>query len=212
MAIRVIVVDDHVVVREGLRAVLGAEPDIRVEAECDDGAEAVRLAARLRPDVVLMDLRLPELDGVAATERITAEKSAAVLVLTSYDTDGDVTRAVAAGAAGYLLKDASRSELVEAVRSAARGETALTGAVAARLADHVRRGGRSALSAREREVLELIARGLSNPQIGRELFIAETTVKSHVMRIFAKLEVDDRTAAVTVAIARGILDSPTTRA
>lgn len=209
MTIRVIVVDDHVVVREGLRAVLGAEPDIHVEDECGDGAEAVRLAAKLRPDVVLMDLRLPELDGVAATAQITAEASAAVLVLTSYDTDGDVTRAVAAGAAGYLLKDASRSELVAAVRSAARGETAMGGAVAARLADQVRRGQRCELTAREREILERVARGMSNPQIGRELYIAEATVKSHVTRIFAKLGVDDRTAAVTVAIARGVIPPPT---
>jgi DNA-binding NarL/FixJ family response regulator len=207
VTVRVLVVDDHPVVREGLRAVLAAEPDITVVAECGAGDEAVRTAERLRPDVVLMDLRLPGLDGVEATARVAAAGTAAVLVLTTYDTDGDVLRAVAAGATGYLLKDAPRHELTAAVRAAARGETVLAAPVAATLARQVR-GDQPSLTPREVQVLERIARGLSNPDIGRDLFISEATVKSHVMRIFDKLGVNDRTAAVTAALARGILPPP----
>jgi DNA-binding NarL/FixJ family response regulator len=203
VAVRVLIVDDHPVVREGLRAVLASEPDITVVAECGSGEDAVLAAADLAPDVVLMDLRLPGLDGVTATRRIMAEGRSSVLVLTTYDTDGDVARAIAAGAVGYLLKDAPRQDLVAAVHATARGETVLAAPVAAKLVSQVR--GASSLSERETEVLRRIARGLSNPEIGRELFISEATVKSHVMRIFGKLSVKDRTAAVTVAIARGIL-------
>lgn len=205
--VRVLIVDDHPVVREGLRAVLGATSDVEVVAECGSGSDAVRLAAELRPDVVLMDLRLPELDGVEATRRIVADGSAHVLVLTTYDTDGDIARAVAAGATGYLLKESPRQELAAAVRSAARGETVLAASVAAKLVSSVR-AGRPALTPRELEVLRCIAEGRSNPETGRLLFISETTVKSHVTRIFEKLSVKDRTAAVTVAIARGILPPP----
>jgi DNA-binding NarL/FixJ family response regulator len=205
--VRLLIVDDHPVVREGLRAVLGTEPDIDVVGECGSGTEAVRLAAELRPDVVLMDLRLPDLDGVEATRRIVAAGSAGVLVLTTYDTDGDIVRAVAAGATGYLLKDSPRQELTAAVRASARGETVLAATVAAKLVTSVR-GGRPALTPRELDVLRCIAAGRSNPETGRLLFISETTVKSHVTRIFEKLSVNDRTAAVTVAIARGILPPP----
>ncbi|WP_327000522.1 response regulator transcription factor [Dactylosporangium sp. NBC_01737] len=205
--VRLLIVDDHPIVREGLRAVLGTEPDIDVVGECGSGTEAVRLAADLRPDVVLMDLRLPDLDGVEATRRIVAAGSAGVLVLTTYDTDGDIVRAVAAGATGYLLKDCPRQELTAAVRAAARGETVLAATVAAKLVTSVR-GGRPALTPRELDVLRCIAAGRSNPETGRLLFISETTVKSHVTRIFEKLSVNDRTAAVTVAIARGILAPP----
>jgi DNA-binding NarL/FixJ family response regulator len=164
--------------------------------------------AELRPDVVLMDLRLPGIDGVAATNRIVAAGTARVLVLTTYDGDGDIVRALAAGATGYMLKDASRGELVEAVRRAASGETVLAPPVAARLVTRVRGLAAPDLTSREVEVLRYVARGLSNPDIGRTLFISEATVKSHVTRIFEKLDVKDRTAAVTVAIARGILPSP----
>ncbi|HET9143331.1 response regulator transcription factor [Actinophytocola sp.] len=202
----VLIVDDHPVVRDGLRAVLSAEPDIEVVGECGRGDEAVAAAAALRPDVVLMDLRLPGLDGVDATARITAAGTAAVLVLTTYDSDGDILRAVEAGATGYLLKDASRQELARAVSAAARGETVLAPPVAAKLVGRLR-GGRL-LTPRETEVLTRIAKGLSNSDIGRALFIGEATVKSHVLRIFDKLGVRDRTAAVTTAIARGILPPP----
>jgi DNA-binding NarL/FixJ family response regulator len=209
--IRLLIVDDHPVVREGLRVLLAAEPDLAVVGDCGRGDEAVRLALWLRPDVVLMDLRLPGLDGVAATERIVAAGTdawtVAVLVLTTYDSDGDIVRALAAGATGYLLKDAPRDELTRAVRAGARGETVLAPPVAARLADRVR-VPRPALTPRELDVLRRVAAGMSNPDIGRELFIGEATVKSHVTHIFEKLGVNDRTAAVTAAIAAGILPSP----
>jgi DNA-binding NarL/FixJ family response regulator len=207
MTIRVLIVDDHPVVREGLRAVLAAGPDLTVVGECGRGDDAIRLALDLRPDVVLMDLRLPGLDGVAATEQIVVAGAAAVLVLTTYDSDGDIVRALAAGATGYLLKDTPRDELIRAVRCAARGETVLAPPVAARLADHVR-VSRPALTPRELDVLRRVAAGMSNPDIGRELFIGEATVKSHLTHIFEKLGVNDRTAAVTAAIAAGILPPP----
>jgi DNA-binding NarL/FixJ family response regulator len=208
VTVRVLIVDDHPVVREGLRGVLSAEPDLVVVGECGRGDDAVRTATSLRPDVVLMDLRLPGLDGVDATARIVAAGAGHVLVLTTYDGDGDIVRALAAGATGYLLKDTPRDELARAVRAAARGETVLAAPVAARLAQHVRGPAPPALTPRETEVLGGIARGLSNPDIGRELFISEATVKSHVTRIFEKLGVSDRTAAVTAAIAGGILATP----
>ncbi|MEV4132131.1 response regulator transcription factor [Dactylosporangium sp. NPDC049742] len=201
---RILIVDDHPIVREGLRAVLGGEPDLTVVADCGGGHDAVRLAGELRPDLVLMDLRLPDLDGITAIARITTAGHAAVLVLTTYDTDGDVVRAVAAGATGYLLKGCSREELTAAIRAAARGETAIAAPAATRLARHMR-GAVPQLTARELQVLRCVARGLSNPETGRELFVSEATVKSHVMRIFDKLGVKDRTAAVTTAMARGIL-------
>jgi DNA-binding NarL/FixJ family response regulator len=206
--VRVFIVDDHTVVREGLRAVLAAEPEFQVVGESGSGEEAIALVAESRPDVVLMDLRLPGIDGVAATTRIVAAGTARVLVLTTYDGDGDIVRALAAGATGYMLKDASRDELVAAVRRAAAGETVLAAPVAARLVTRMRGPATPDLTPREVEVLRCVARGLSNPDIGRALFISEATVKSHVTRIFEKLDVKDRTAAVTVAIARGILPSP----
>ncbi|MEU8364597.1 response regulator transcription factor [Nonomuraea sp. NPDC048882] len=208
MTVRVLIVDDHPIVRQGLCAVLSAQPDFAVVAECGTGEEAVALAADAGPDVVLMDLRLPGLGGVEATERIVAAGSAtAVVVLTTYDSDGDILRAVAAGATGYLLKDASAQELVAGVRTAAAGGTVLAAPVAAKLATRMR-GEAPSLTTREIQVLECAARGLSNPETGRELFISEATVKSHMMRIFGKLGVADRTAAVTTAIARGILSPP----
>lgn len=208
MTVRVLIVDDHPIVRQGLCAVLSAQLDFAVVAECGTGEEAVALAADTGPDVVLMDLRLPGLGGVEATERIVAAGSAtAVVVLTTYDSDGDILRAVAAGATGYLLKDASAQELVAGVRTAAAGGTVLAAPVAAKLATRMR-GEAPSLTTREIQVLECAARGLSNPETGRELFISEATVKSHMMRIFGKLGVADRTAAVTTAIARGILSPP----
>ncbi|GAA3805786.1 response regulator [Cellulomonas soli] len=204
--IRVLVVDDHPVVRSGLVGMLGVEPDIEVVGEAADGDEAVTLATALRPDLVLMDLRMPGTDGATATGRIVAELPGVhVLVLTTYETDTDILRAVEAGATGYLLKDTPRDQLVAGVRAAARGEAALSPSVALRLVQQVRGGDIERVTPREREVLAGVARGLSNAAIGRELFITEATVKTHLLRVFAKLGVDDRTRAVTIAIERGIL-------
>ena len=206
--LRLIVVDDHPVVREGLRAMLDAEPDLDVVGEAGSGAEAVRLAAELRPDVVLMDLRMPGMDGVAATGRITAAGDARVLVVTTYDTDADILRAVEAGATGYLLKDTPRRDLAEAVRAAARGETVLAPPVARALVSRVRLPAVDAPTRRELEVLAEVARGLSNAEVGRALHISEATVKTHLVRVFEKLGVSDRTAAVTRALSQGLLPPP----
>lgn len=209
MTIRLVVVDDHPVVRAGIVGLLDGEPDLEVVGAAGDGREAIELVAALRPDVVLMDLRMPVLDGVEATGRILATApQVRVVVLTTYETDADILRAVEAGATGYLLKDTTREDLVEGVRAAARGETVLAASVAQRLVSQVRNGPQERLTARELDVLAGVARGGSNAQIGRDLFIGEATVKSHLLRIFAKLGVDDRTRAVTVAMERGILRSP----
>jgi DNA-binding NarL/FixJ family response regulator len=207
--IKVLLTDDHPVVRAGLRGMLAAEPDIEVAGEAGSGPEAVACAAAGDYDVVLMDLRMPGGDGVAATEQIRAANPAArVLVLTTYETDADILRAVAAGATGYLLKDATPAELATAIRAAARGETVLAPAVAERLVSHVRRPQRESLSARETEVLARVALGRTNAEIGRELYISEATVKTHLLRAFGKLGVSGRTAAVTTALERGILPPP----
>jgi DNA-binding NarL/FixJ family response regulator len=207
--IRVLVVDDHPVVRSGLAGMLDVEDDLTVVGEAGDGEEAIVRVAALAPDVVLMDLRMPRLDGVGATSRIVAEHPGSrVLVLTTYDTDADIVRAVAAGATGYLLKDTPRRQLVDAVRAAARGETVLAPPVAARLVSRLRAPAAEALTPREVEVLRAVSRGLSNAEIGRELHIGEATVKTHLLRAFVKLGVDDRTRAVTVAMERGILPTP----
>ena len=206
--LRLLVVDDHPVVRAGIVGLLAGEPDLVVVGEAADGAAAVALVAELRPDVVLMDLRMPVLDGAGATAQITAAAPGTrVVVLTTYETDHDILRAVEAGATGYLLKDTPREDLVAGVRAAARGETVLAPGVARRLVQGVRTAAER-LTARELEVLAGVARGGSNAQIGAELFIAEATVKTHLLRIFAKLGVDDRTRAVTAAYERGILRSP----
>ncbi len=205
--ISVLLVDDHPVVRQGLRAMLESEPDLSVIGEASSGEEAVVLVAATGPDIVLCDLRMPGLDGVGTIERILAgTPSCRVVVLTTYESDTDILRAVEAGASGYLLKDASRAELAGAVRAAARGETVLAPSVATRLVQQVRAPARPSLSARELEVLALVARGMTNAEIGRALFISETTVKTHLLRAFNKLDVSDRTAAVTTALARGLLN------
>jgi len=208
--ITVLLVDDHPVVRAGLAGILHTEPDIEVVGEAGSAVEAVTVARSLLPDVVLMDLRMPGGDGVTATAGVVAASpSTRVVVLTTYESDSDILRAVEAGATGYLLKDASRAELVAAIRAAARGETVLAPSIATRLVDRMRRPHPAdALSPREVEVLRLVGHGLSNAEIGRELFISEATVKTHLLRTFAKLGVSDRTAAVTSAIAAGQLPTP----
>jgi DNA-binding NarL/FixJ family response regulator len=199
-------VDDHPVVREGLRGMLEAEPDLTVVAEAGSGEEAVARAQAAGADVILMDLRMRDLDGVGATEQIVAQSPGTrVVVLTTYETDADILRAVEAGASGYLLKDASRADLANAVRAAARGETVLAPSVAGRLVNQVRRPASQSLSAREVEVLSFVAKGLTNADIGRSLHISEATVKTHLLRAFGKLGVSDRTAAVTTAMALGLL-------
>jgi DNA-binding NarL/FixJ family response regulator len=210
--VRVLVVDDHPVVRSGLIGMLAVTDDIEVVGEAGDGEEALALVESTRPDVVLMDLRMPRRDGVSATGAIVSGYPATkVLVLTTYDTDTDILHAVEAGAAGYLLKDTPHAELLDGIRAASRGETVLAPPVAARLMSRLRTPVAPAAvqpSPRELEVLAAVARGLSNAEIGRELFIGEATVKTHLQRLFTKLDVDDRTHAVTVAIERGLLPSP----
>jgi DNA-binding NarL/FixJ family response regulator len=207
--IRVVVVDDHPVVRGGVVGWLDAQPDLSVVAQASDGAEALAMVAATSPDVVLMDLRMPGMDGVTATERLAAaHPGVRVLVLTTYDTDADIVRAVEAGATGYLLKDVPLPQLADAVRAAARGETVLAPPVAARLVSRLRAPAVDAPTVRELEVLRGVARGLTNAEIGRELFIGEATVKTHLLRVFAKLGVDDRTRAVMLAVERGLLERP----
>jgi len=199
--IRILIADDHPVVRTGLQGML--------TGEATDGQEALDKAVLLHPDVVLMDLRMPNLDGVGATERIRSRLPATqVLILTTYDTDGDILRAIDAGAVGCLLKDAPRDDLFRAVRAAARGESTLAPAVLALLLNRMRTPAAETLSAREVEVLTLVAEGAANKEVARTLYISETTVKTHLSHIFTKLGVDDRTAAVTVALDRGILRRP----
>ncbi|KAB8183778.1 response regulator [Microbispora catharanthi] len=204
--LRLMIVDDHPVVREGLRGMLESDPGITVVGEAASGDEAVVRAGELTPDVILMDLRMPGGDGVSATTRILADRpESRVIVLTTYEADQDIVRAVEAGAAGYLLKDTSRADLLAAIVSAARGETVLSPSVATRLVTRMRAPVTETLSRRETEVLALVARGLTNAEIGKALFISETTVKTHLLRVFTKLGVSDRTAAVTTALARGLL-------
>ncbi|PKV89841.1 response regulator transcription factor [Streptomyces sp. TLI_146] len=204
--IRVVVVDDHAVMRAGVIALLTDEPTIEIVGEANDGREGVDLVQRLAPDVALLDLRMPVLDGVAATTEIVALPTATrVLILTTYDTDVEIERAVEAGAVGYLLKDTTREQLADAIRSAARGETVLAPKVAERLVARMRRPKPISLTARERDVLRAVADGLSNAEIGRRLVIGEATVKTHLLRVFAKLDVSDRTRAVVVALEHGLL-------
>ena len=209
--VRLLIVDDHPVVRDGLRGILEGSPEFEVVGEAGNGAEAVTRARALRPDVVLMDLRMPDVDGVTAIKRL-AELGidARVLVLTTFDTDSDVVPAIEAGATGYLLKDSPRSELLRAVKAAARGEAVLSPSVATRLLGQVRAPAREPLSARELDVLALIARGTSNRDTAARLFISEATVKTHLLHIYAKLGVNDRAAAVAAGFERGLLPRATT--
>ncbi|GIJ28647.1 DNA-binding response regulator [Micromonospora qiuiae] len=206
--IRLLIVDDHPVVRDGLRGMFTGDPGFEVVGEAGDGAEALAVAAHHSPDVVLMDLRMPGMDGVTAIGRLVRSGSSAkVLVLTTYDTDADVLPAIEAGATGYLLKDAPRDELVRAVRAAARGDSVLSPRVAGRLMGRLRSPGpaEEPLSQRELEVLTLVAKGASNREAAARLFISEATVKTHLLHVYAKLGVNDRAAAVAVAYDRGLL-------
>jgi DNA-binding NarL/FixJ family response regulator len=202
--IRVLVVDDHPVVRTGLAAVISLEPDFELVGEAEDGAQAVAMVREQRPDVVLMDLRMPCMDGVSATRVITRDfPQARVLALTTYDGDVSIHRALAAGARGYLLKDMLLTEVVTAIRAVYRGERVIPAPVAARLAEFT---PRSDLTEREVQVMQFVARGLSNREIASAIGRSDETVKLHLKNIFAKLAVADRTEAVTVAISRGILE------
>ena len=205
--IRVLFVDDHPVVRAGLRGMLDVEPGIEVVGEASSAAEAVAAARVQQPDVILMDLRMPGTDGAQATTLVLAERpQCRVVILTTYDNDADILRAVEAGAIGYVLKDVTREELVHAVRTAASGGTPLAPSVAAKLVSRLH--SPAALSPREVEVLRLVSSGNTNAEIGRALYISEATVKTHLLRAFGKLGVSDRTAAVTAALERGMLPPP----
>jgi DNA-binding NarL/FixJ family response regulator len=204
--ISLLIVDDHPVVRDGLRGMFSADPRFEVLGEAGDGAEAITAGERLRPDVILMDLRMPGTDGVTAIKELAGRGvSARVLVLTTYDTDSDVLPAIEAGATGYLLKDAPREELFRAVEAAARGQAVPSPAGATRLMGQIRQPASEPLSQRELEVLELIAQGSTNREAARQLFISEATVKTHLLHAYAKLGVNDRAAAVATAFSRGYL-------
>ncbi|HEY1176372.1 MAG TPA: response regulator transcription factor [Phytomonospora sp.] len=204
--LRLLIADDHPVVRDGLRGMLATQPDFEVVAEAAGGTEALTLLSGTEVDVVLTDLRMPDPSGAVLIRQIRRRHPAIpVLVLTTYDTDADVLPAIEAGAVGYLLKDTPRQDLFTAVRAAARGESVLSPTVAARVLDRLRTGSPSVLSAREREVLELVADGNSNRAVAAALFISEATVKTHLLHIYAKFGVNDRAAAVSAGYARGLL-------
>ena len=209
--IRVMIVDDHTVVRDGVATMLGRQDDITVVGEASNGREAVGIAKSLRPDVILMDLRMPEMDGVEAMRHIREDdKDVKFIVLTTFDTDEYIFHAIEVGAKGFLLKDASREELFEAVRAVHRGESLVQPGVAARLLDRFAELSRPApvaplLSARELEVVQLMSTGAANKEIAASLSISESTVKTHVANIFQKLDVNDRTGAVTTALQKGII-------
>jgi len=201
--IRVLIADDHVTVLEGLAAIIGRQPDMMVVAEAADGQEAVDLWTEHHPDVTLLDLRMPTLDGVGVIENIRKqEASARVIVLTTYDNDTEILRAIKAGTKAYLLKDARREELLDCIRRVNRGETCIPASLAEKLAAGL---SSESLTGRELNVLELLAQGKSNKEIGVNLYISETTVKSHLRSIFRKLNVLSRTEAITVASRRGLI-------
>ncbi|WP_156253023.1 response regulator [Pseudactinotalea terrae] len=207
--ISVLIVDDHPVVRDGLRSMFSADGRFEVVGEAGDGRQAVVAAARLQPDVVLMDLRMPGGDGVSAIRELSRQQvQSRVLVLTTYDTDQDVLLAIDAGATGYLLKDTPRDELFRAVEAASRGESVLSPSVTSRVMGQLRQPSAEPLSPRELEVLRLIAGGATNRQAGKQLFISEATVKTHLLHIYAKLGVHDRAAAVAAAFSRGYTMPP----
>jgi NarL family two-component system response regulator YdfI len=211
--LRIVIADDHLIVREGLRLILETEPGFELVGEASDGAEALRLCAELNPNVVLMDLRMPNLDGLAAIERLSAEQpQIAVVILTTYNEDDLMRRGLRAGARGYLLKDTGRQALFDTIRAAARGETLLKPEIVARLLAaespvpaSPKGAGEAELTERERQVLEAVARGERSKEIAHRLGISERTVKAHLSSIYNKLGVDSRAAAIAVAAQRGLL-------
>jgi DNA-binding NarL/FixJ family response regulator len=204
--IGVLIVDDHPVVRDGLRGMFSGDDRFTVVGEAGSGVEALAVLRSVTPDVVLMDLRMPEMDGVATIKALRDNGSTArILVLTTYDTDSDVLPAIEAGATGYLLKDTPRDELLRAVTAAHKGEAVLSPSVASRLIGQFRSPAREPLSQRELDVLGLVARGSTNREAAAKLFISEATVKTHLLHIYAKLGVNDRAAAVAAAFERGLL-------
>jgi len=209
--IKIVIVDDHPVVREGIGAMLKREPDFKIVGEASNGAEAIEKARELSPDVMLMDLRMPEVDGVEAITRIKAEKpDIKFIILTTYSDDEYIFRGIAAGARAYLLKDAPRDELFKAIRAVSRGESLIQPVVASRLLDKLAELSKKSpavdtLSDREVEVLNLMAKGVSNKNIADQLSITQSTVKTHITSIFQKLDVTTRTEAVTTALKRGII-------
>ncbi|MGO4300400.1 response regulator [Leifsonia sp. RAF41] len=211
--VRLLVVDDHPVVRDGIVGMVASDPDIEVVGEARDGGEAVGLARALLPDVVLMDLRMPGIDGVSAIRELRRLGSPSrVVVLTTYDADADVLPAIEAGATGYLLKDAPRDELVRAVHAAAKGHSALATSVASRLVDRVRAPETALLSPRELQVLALVAEGTTNREASARLHVSEATIKTHLLNVYSKLGVADRAAAVAEGFRRGLLgEAPSPR-
>ncbi len=205
-SIRLLIVDDHPVVRDGLSGIFAGDPDFEVVGQAANGVEAVTQAQELHADVVLMDLRMPEMGGVEAIKQMSKRTpSAHVIVLTTYDTDNEVLSAIEAGATGYLLKDAPREELIRAVRAAYRGESVLSPSVAGRLIGRARRPATDAISPRELEVIKLIAGGANNREAAAKLFVSEATIKTHLLHIFEKLGVRDRAAAVSEAYKRHLI-------
>jgi len=206
MTIKIIIADDHPVVRSGLRALLSSQPDFEIVADAENGEDAAKLAFSLTPDLILMDLQMPILDGLGAIKLIRDKlPKANILVLTTYETDADILPALKAGAIGYLLKDTPPEQLFQGIRSASSGEMALAPRVAEKVAQRLTNSSKNTLSSREIEVLELASQGNPNKAIAKKLFITEATVKSHFIHIFSKLGVTDRTAAVTEAVKKKII-------